>query len=171
MNTRIQLTLFVAPPAADILEPLRRTLDPVQSRLISAHVTLCREDELVDLSTEEIGTRLKKAPHGQLTLTFGMAQVFSDHGVLLPCVEGEVEFQALRKIVLGSQGTRKHEPHLTLAHPRNPRAPGNIPAALLNVPSSLSVTFTTVSLISQQAREPWRVLAEYALSVAGRAEA
>jgi hypothetical protein len=61
LNTRTQLTLFVAPPAAEILEPLRRRLDPVQSRLISAHVTLCREDELMNVSAAEIAVRLRNA--------------------------------------------------------------------------------------------------------------
>jgi 2'-5' RNA ligase len=164
LNARTQLTLFVASPVAQILEPLRRTLDPVQSRLIPAHVTLCREDDLLDLSADEIGTRLRKTPPGPLTLTFGMAQVFQDHGVLLPCVAGEVEFQALRNTVLGAQGARRHTPHLTLAHPRNPRAPDNKPATLLKVPSSLSVTFSAVSLIHQHVGEPWRVLAEYEIS-------
>jgi 2'-5' RNA ligase len=171
LNTRTQLTLYLAPPAGEILEPLRRRLDPVQSRLISAHVTLCREDELADVSTDEIGTRLKNAPPGPLTLTFGMAQVFEGHGVLLPCVAGEVEFQALRTIVLGTARARTHAPHLTLAHPRNPRAPDNRPATLLKVPLSLSVTFTTVSLIYQQVGEPWRLLAEYAISGPSRGEA
>ena len=171
LNTRTQLTLFVAPPAAEILEPLRRTLDPVQSRLISAHVTLCREDELVGLSTDDIGARLEKALPGPLTLAFGMAEVFQGHGVLLPCVAGEVEFQALRNIVLGTERARRHTPHLTLAHPRNPRAPDNNPATLLMVPSSLSVTFTMVSLIHQHVGKPWRVLTEYAVSGSGRSEA
>jgi 2'-5' RNA ligase len=171
LNTRTQLTLFVAPPAAEILEPLRRTLDPVQSRLISAHVTLCREDELVNLSADEIGARLKRAPPVPLTLTFGIVQVFQHHGVLLPCVAGEVEFQALRNIVLGAERARTHTPHLTLAHPRNPRAPDNKPATLLKVPSSLSVTFTTVSLIRQYVGEPWQVLTEYTISGSKRGEA
>jgi 2'-5' RNA ligase len=163
-NTRTQFTLFVPPSVAEILEPLRRTLDPVQSRLISAHGTLCREDELEDLSPDEIGARLKKAPPTPLTLTFGMARVFQDHGVLLPCVAGAVDFQALRNIILGTKRARRHEPHLTLAHPRNPRAPGNKPATLLKVPSSLCVTFTTVSLIHQHVGEPWCEVREYAVS-------
>lgn len=45
MSLREQLSLYVPPPIAAILEGVRRVVDPVQAALIRAHVTLCRESE------------------------------------------------------------------------------------------------------------------------------
>ncbi|MBE2186447.1 MAG: hypothetical protein IAE99_06720 [Rhodothermales bacterium] len=41
---RRQLTLFVPPPRAEPIETVWRLVDPVQHRLIAAHVTLARGD-------------------------------------------------------------------------------------------------------------------------------
>ena len=164
---RRQLTLFVPNDAAHTLEAVRERLDPVQHRLIPAHVTLCREDELERGSGHAwrdrlaaAGTTLAAAP---VTLTFGSATAFSGHGVLLPCIGGEPAFHALRVLLLGDPAPRRHEPHLTLAHPRNPRAPQNVPTTYADVPSPLQVTFRTVCLIEQSGDEPWQVLETYTL--------
>jgi hypothetical protein len=159
--------LFVPPDAARALEAVRERLDPVQHRLIPAHVTLCREDELARCSGHAWRDRLAVADAASaaapVTLIFGSATAFSGHGVLLPCIAGEPAFHALRVLLLGDTAPRRHEPHLTLAHPRNPRAPQNVPATYADVPSPLHVTFSTVSLIEQSGHEPWRVLETYTL--------
>jgi len=46
VGVRRQLTLFVAPEASSSIEAVCEVVDPVQSRLIRAHVTLGREGEL-----------------------------------------------------------------------------------------------------------------------------
>ena len=153
---RRQLTLFVSPGAAPWLEPLRQQLDPLQFALIAAHVTLCREDEIVDLDFEALRDRL--AGFGPLTLTFGPAQRFGLHGVLLPCIDGAAAYQHLRELVLGDRAIRKPEPHLTLAHPRNPRSPGNVDSLMVSHPAPLTLDFHAVALIEQRGAHPWITL-------------
>lgn len=59
---RRQLTLFVAGGVAADIDNVRQRVDPVQFGLIAAHVTLCREDELAELSERELVRRLSQAP-------------------------------------------------------------------------------------------------------------
>ncbi len=154
-SVRRQLTLFVPDGTAPWLEPLRQQLDPVQRDLIAAHVTLCREDEIVDLELPALWQRL--ATESPVTLIFGAPRRFDGHGLLLPCVDGATAFQQLRVRALDSDAIRTPEAHLTLAHPRNPRAPGNIEAKLGALPVPLSVTFRAVALIEQINGQPWEV--------------
>ena len=55
MPTRTQLSLFVPPAQSAQIETLRRLLDPIQAKLIPAHITLCREDELADFTPAALG--------------------------------------------------------------------------------------------------------------------
>lgn len=154
-TVRQQLTLFVPEGAAPWLEPLRRQVDPVQAGLIAAHVTLCREDEIADLELSGLRDRLARA--APLTLTLGPARRFGGHGILLPCLEGAAAFQQLRVQALGAIAIREPEAHLTLAHPRNPRAPGNEDAILDALPAPLTLVFREVALIEQRDARPWVV--------------
>lgn len=158
---RRQLSLYVPAEAARELEAVRRVVDPVQHRLIPAHLTLCREDELEGLPP--LGPRLAALGLGPLTLRFGAPQAFSGHGLLLPCVGGAPAFRRLREAVLGSSQVRDQAPHLTLAHPRNPRAPGNSLLAAAGLPEVLTLTFPVLSLIEQEGQAPWRVLETHRL--------
>jgi len=159
---RRQLTLFVPAAEARALEALRARLDPVQHGLIAAHVTLCREDELSDLAA--IRARLAAGDLPAPALTFAAPEVFDGHGLLLRCVEGREAFRALRARVLGSTAVRDHAPHLTLAHPRNPRAPGNALLATPGLPERLTLTFPEVRLIEQEGARPWVELERFALA-------
>jgi 2'-5' RNA ligase superfamily len=167
---RAQLTLFVPAAGAGPIEAVRRMLDPVQFGLIAAHVTLCREDELVGLPLAQWQQRLALPAAQPLTLTFGAPKAFGTHGVLLPCVDGEVAFQALRRCVLGSDAIRHQAPHITLAHPRNPKAAANsVAAAAAGLGVHTVICFSTVSVIEQQGSAPWQVRAHVALrDAAGR---
>lgn len=154
-SLRRQLTLFVPEGFAPWVEPLRLELDPVQRALIAAHVTLCREDEIVDLDVTVLRDRLAQAT--TLALSFGPAQRFGGHGVLLPCIEGADAFQQLRVQALGTRAIREPEPHLTLAHPRNACAPGNEDWRLAAIPVPLRLVFREVALIEQLSTSPWVV--------------
>ena len=158
---RAQLSLFVPPEAARPIEAVREAVDPVQHGLIPAHVTLCREDELGDLAA--VRARLRHAPFGPLLLRFGPPRRSHGHGLLLACTGGGERFRALRAHVLGSERIGDLSPHLTLAHPRNPRAPGNSLRATAALRGGVERAFPTVYLIEQGGGGPWRVLEAFSL--------
>jgi 2'-5' RNA ligase len=160
-ESRQQLSMYVPQDAASEIEAVRRVVDPIQSSLIPAHVTLCREDELGDLAS--VRARLRAAPFKPLTLRFGKPVAFAGHGLLLECVEGEDRFRALREQLLAPSRVREQKPHITLAHPRNPRSRGNSLSNTATLPEVIEVTFASVYLIEQEGGEPWRVLEEYEL--------
>ena len=159
--SRKQLSMYVPPDAATELEAVRRAVDPVQSRLIPAHVTLCREDELGRLESVRAG--LRRPPFKPLTLRFGRPVAFSGHGLLLECVGGGDQFRALREYLLAPGRIRDQKPHITLAHPRNPKAGGNSSGNTSALPEVIEVTFPSVCLIEQEGDEPWRLLETYEL--------
>ncbi|MBC7880458.1 MAG: 2'-5' RNA ligase family protein [Anaerolineae bacterium] len=158
---RKQLSMYVPTYAAQDIEAVRKVVDPIQSSLIPAHITLCREDELPELS--KLKDRLNKIPFKPLTLSFGKPEIFSGHGLLLNCIEGEYEFQRLREYVLDSKGIRNQKPHITLAHPRNPKSAGNLVSGTSQLPEIIEITFPTIYLIEQEMGEPWHVLERYEL--------
>lgn len=155
MSRRLQLTLFAPADVSALLEPIRLRLDPVQHALIGAHVTLCREDELAETPLAVLYA-LAQRP-AAITLSFGAPVGFDGHGVLLPCIDGATEFQHLRAAALGTTAIRQHAAHITLAHPRNRRAPGNITPSEIAIATPLRITFTGVSLIEQIDGGPWVV--------------
>ncbi len=157
MPTRSQLSLFVPPHSGVKIETVRRVVDPVQSVLIPAHVTLCREDELAGLGLVDLRARLDRARHGPITLQFGPPERFGGHGMLMPCTDGTTVFQSLRQVVLAARDARPHAPHLTLAHPRNPKAPGNDLGCVTALGEGLSITFDEIHLIEQHDDAPWIV--------------
>jgi hypothetical protein len=167
--TRIQLSLFLPPAYGAQLDALRRVLDPVQAALIPAHVTLCREDELEGLAPEVIGERLRAA--APLTLAFGRAIAFDGHGLMLPCEHGAPAYHALRARVLEGRPVREAAPHVTLAHPRNPRAPGNDPRLAASLPVPLVVTFGDARLVRSEHGAPWQVLGTLPLGAPGTVQA
>lgn len=151
------ISLFVPPESSSDLEAIRRIVDPVQSRLIPAHVTLCREDELHGARLLDVHERLERARTEAITLQFGPPQRFDGHGILLPCIGGAATFQILREVVLADRHARPHAPHLTMAHPRNHKAPGNELTSTVSLRTGLSLTFTMVHLIEQIDEAPWVV--------------
>lgn len=162
---RTQLSLYVPQSVSASLEAVRQLLDPIQAGLIPAHVTLCREDELVNLKPAELRSRLEATEATAITLVFGPPEPFHEHGLLLPCIAGEAEFRALRRWVLGAAVIKNQTPHITLAHPRNPKAPSNdFASAAAKLPGNLAITFTGVYRIQQEGFQPWQVLEQYTLS-------
>ncbi len=156
-GVRRQLTLFLSGTAAPFVETLRQRVDPVQFGLIRAHVTLCREDELANCSASELRRRLARAACPPLTLVFGPPVRVGAHGMLLPCMAGEAAFHQLRVAALDATAIRAHAAHVTLAHPRNPRAPANLEASFASLPARLALTFTEIALIEQRDAQPWVV--------------
>jgi 2'-5' RNA ligase superfamily len=163
MNSRDQLTLFVPPSDSTALDAVRQVLDPIQAELIKAHVTLCREDELAGATSASIRARLGDSEVTQVTLRFGAPERFNDHGILLPCIDGELEFQALRQVVLGKAQVRRQIPHITLAHPRNPRASANTLENALSLGSGRTLIFDVITRIRQRGSSSWQSIEEYPL--------
>jgi 2'-5' RNA ligase len=171
LSSRVQLTLFAAGSAAERIEAVRQSLDPVQFNLIAAHVTLCRDDELEGVNVAALKQRLSMPEVRSLALTFGTPEPFSTHGILLPCVSGEEHFQALRRLVLGSVTGRRQSPHITLAHPRNPKSAGNSLAAASNLGQGTTIRFGSVCLIEQVGASPWQVTERFDLPAAADSDA
>ena len=155
---RLQLTLFVPESISGMIESVRRVVDPVQHRLIPAHVTLCREDELETFAGWR--ERLESLKPGEiaLCLRFGRAEPSSGHGLLLPCIEGIDRFRKLRRSILGSDAIRDSQPHLTLAHPRNPKSAANSIELTLQLPETFEIEFPAIRLIEQVDSSPWRTI-------------
>lgn len=160
---RRQLTLFLPGAVAAHVESVRRIVDPVQSRLIHAHVTLCRDAEVEPLDVAAIGAHLHAARPGPLTLRFGPPERFQGHGMLLGCTAGQAEFRRLREAFLGAGIERLERPHITLAHPRNPKAPGNALTNASVLEHGIAVTFRTVSLVEQVNGDVWAERERWAL--------
>ena len=161
-TSRTQLTLLVPEPAASVLEEVRRRVDPAQAALVPAHVTLAREDELTGL--DAVRARLRAGRLSPLTLVLGCPEIFGGHGLLLPCTGGRDAYHALRSAVLGAGARGEATPHLTLAHPRNVRAPGNALLETRGLPGAMRVTFRAVHLVEQAGEGPWRKLERFALA-------
>ena len=166
---RRQLSLYVPEPQRIAIDAVRGMLDPVQHRLIPAHVTLCREDEIADIDADALAERLAGA--APITLRFGAPERFAGHGVLMPCVDGEPEFHALRQRVLGRRDVRRASPHLTLAHPRNPVAAGNDLANAAALREGITLRFDRVNRIEQSDGDAWRILETQALAAPATAGA
>lgn len=155
---RHQLSLFAPEPVAAALDATRAILDPIQHGLIPAHVTACRDEEMQALRGNELEGAIDAASLGPITLVFGRAVPFDDHGILLPCISGQEEFSAFRARLLGTPQPRREVPHITLAHPRNPKSMGNDLAVALKLPAQIEIMFSEACLIEQRKGKRWQVL-------------
>lgn len=160
---RRQLSLFAPEPWATRLDEIRAVLDPVQHHLIAAHVTVCRDEEVEALLAGDLAGAIAAARRGPITLGFGRAVAFDGHGVLLPCVAGEEELASFRARLLGASQPRRQIPHITLAHPRNPKAAGNDLAATRSLPSKIEIEFGEACVIEQRPGDVWRALRRFPL--------
>jgi hypothetical protein len=173
LQKRIQLTLFIAnivevvPHLDNVLvniETIRQKFNTIQYELIKAHITLCREDELEDIET--VIFNLKNLDQPNITVEFGKPIRFSDgKGVMIPALGENSSFQNLRKVILQNsiENPRKHEPHITLMHPRNATCTDVIFEQIKKKELPSSLTFCKVSLIEQINGGQWTVLSEFDL--------
>ena len=161
---RIQLTLFLPEPDAATIEAIRRQYNLEQVALIRAHITLCREDELEPI--ERVVANLATLRSDPVEVQFGPVVRFSDgQGVLIPAAGDNDAFQQLRKQVLRGvvDVPRRHEPHITLMHPRNSLCTDAIFAQIEQFALPRSIRLNRISLIEQEAGQPWKVLQELEL--------
>ncbi len=155
-SSRRQATLFFHDPPA-VLVHCRRNYNPVQAALIDAHVTLCREDEVVDWPVLE--TRVAGLMPIRLQLEFGKP-LRSDHSVWLPVINGAEDFAALRRSLL-PHSPRPMNPHVTIIHPRNGTCTDEAFAEIEQRLQPFLWTFQEIALIEQREGGPWQTLARY----------
>ena len=159
-RVRHQITLFLPEAASRLVEPIRAVVDPVQATLIRAHVTLVRDDELPQISpkmfTERLGQPIDWT--SPLELTFGGPLPSVDHGILMHCTSELTEFQSLRCRLFRELLSKSMNAHITLAHPRNPKAAGNTPQNLRPLANGLTIKFRQLAMIQQTDGQPWVTL-------------
>ncbi|TKC12541.1 2'-5' RNA ligase family protein [Pedobacter polaris] len=163
---RRQLTLFIE---NETIEKVRVKFNPAQHALISAHVTLCREDELEDLDTIIANIKSLKI-NKPIRIIFNDVERFENgKGALIPaCKEGTPlvnhandHFHNLRDAILISP--RKHLPHITLMHPRNSTCTDSIFEEIKSFKLPATLFFNKISLIEQKSGGKWKVLDEFSL--------
>lgn len=160
----MQLTLFVDEKHSVAIEGIRQHFNPQQYRLIKAHATLCREDEIEPI--EAVLYNLTKQILPKISISFGRAIRFSDgNGVLLPANDNLHSFRTLRSQVLHGiiEAPRNHEPHITLMHPRNSTCTEEIYQQIAKITLPSCITFEKISLIEQLDQGPWKIIQEFDL--------
>lgn len=158
MITRRQLTLFLPEAQREAVEAVRRTVDPRQAALIAGHVTLCRDAELQPWLP--VQRRLAEVGPVSLTMQFGTPEVLADGAVLLRPVAGMAEYQQLRCALLGPLA-KEHGAHITLLHPRHAAGVSYDLAAIAQAVAGLTVTFRSISDITQVGNDPWQIQTSY----------
>lgn len=161
---RQQLTLFIQ-DSLEVIEEIRKEFNPVQYELISAHVTLCREDEItsIDRVFENIKSIMFEQP---LIINFDTVDRFENgKGAWLPASRDNKQFQELRtKILKGINDLpRQHLPHVTLMHPRNSTCTDDTFFKIQQYKLPTNLLFDKVSLIEQKNSGRWKVLNEFSI--------
>ncbi len=162
---RKQLTLFLEPEQSVVIEGLRKTYNPKQYDLIKSHITLCREDEIIDITQiKENLAHLKFKPF-KLALR-GFKRFNEGKGVLIEVDDAKNHFKNLRIAVLHKvvDHPRDHKPHITLMHPRNSTCTALIYETIekSNLPQEIRIS--KISLIEQEMGKKWFTLDETALT-------
>lgn len=163
-NNRLQLTLFIDKDQSETIEQIRQQFNPEQHTLIASHVTLCREDELQSIET--IVQTLATLKYPTVTIDFGPEERFADgKGVLIPAFGDNKSFQKLRQIILQKvdKNPRRHEPHITLIHPRNATCTNDIFEQIQQTGIPSQLCFNTITLIEQRDGGKWKILQEFQL--------
>ena len=166
MPSRTQLTLFLE--HADDIERVRATFNPQQHALIACHVTLCREDE-IEPQWEKVLYNLENLSAAPVTVQLGAPIRFDDgRGVMLPAEGDNAAFRQLRAAVLRGaiDAPRRHQPHITLLHPRNATCTDDVFEQIGQYQFPRSVVFRHISWIRQlESSAPWEVLRRFELKI------
>jgi 2'-5' RNA ligase len=158
---RRQATLFL--PTSSLVGRVRTEFNPQQAELISGHVTLCREDEVSDW--DRLAAKFREHNGQSVTLDFGGPERNGDF-VFLPCIGSTDSFDRLRSNLLNDEKhpARRHEPHITLIHPRNGVCTDAIFDQIVELIRPFSCTFNELSLIEQRDGGVWTVLESFKLA-------
>jgi len=165
-NIRRQLTLFAEPKDAKPIEQVRQQFNPRQFKIIKAHVTLCREDEIENL--EKVISNLFSLTKTQqnIFIEFGKATRFDNgKGLFLPAINDTEEFHNLRRLALIGliDNPRKQEAHITLMHPGNSTCTDAIFKQIEKINLPVKLNFKKISIIEQKNGGEWKILQEFNL--------
>ena len=153
---RRQATLFLDDNQA--VESVRGEFNPLQARLIGAHVTIVREDETDDWDRlGDLIVQLKPKP-----VRIDLSEPKRD-GNFVWCAGSGPDFADLRAALLAAP--RVHDPHLTLIHPRNGVCTDEVFADISWRLSSFSHLFREISFIEQSNGGPWRIWRRFRLQL------
>ena len=162
MKTRQQLTLFLR-DKSDMIERLRHKYNPIQYDLIPAHVTLCREDEIIDIG--KVIENLKSINNSlPIKIKFSVVKRFcKNKGLYLPASVENTTFKELRRRVLTDidSNPRNHQPHITIVHPRNATCTDDIYNEVRHQTLPKVLVFDCISLIEQCNDQKWSILNEF----------
>ncbi len=160
MVVRRQATLFLPSGVGDAVEVIRARLNPAQSRLIRAHVTLCREDEVADW--DALVTRLAQIKSLAVDLSF--TELVRNGNLVFATVAGSTNsFDEVRNALLSTETTlpRIHRPHITLIHPRNGKCDDATFAIAKDLFKPFSVRFNCITIIEQVDSGTWQEIAAF----------
>lgn len=164
-NIRRQLTFFVNKANAVTIEAIRSRYNPLQQKLIDAHVTLCREDEIENM--DAVLDNLEHLQQQPISLFFEEPVRFDNGaGVLIPAAANNDAFQHLRKKILAGaiEDPLEHQPHITLMHPRNATCTDAIFEAIKRESFPKRLKFNTITLIEQRDGGTWITLKWFAMA-------
>lgn len=164
-NIRRQLTLFVEPKDAEAIEQIRQEFNPIQFKIIKAHITLCREDEIENI--EKIKSNILCLAHIDIDIEFEKVERFDNgKGLFLPATSDNEEFDNLRKQILNGlvHNPRKQNAHITLMHPRNSTCTDKIFKKVRTIKLPIKLNFKKISLIEQKDGGEWEILEDFNLS-------
>ncbi|MCX6318900.1 MAG: 2'-5' RNA ligase family protein [Bacteroidetes bacterium] len=165
---RRQLTLFVQPDDATVIEQIRQTYNPLQYEIIKAHVTLCREDEIENLDHVLSNLHVIKKTQPGISIEFGKVSRFDNgKGLFLPAGNDSYDFDNLRRQVLSGiiQHPRKQAAHITLMHPRNSTCTDSIFELVSQCDFPAKLQFRQISLIEQENGGSWKTLMNFELKI------
>lgn len=158
--------MFLNTDDAVHIEAIRSKYNPQQRALIDCHVTLCREDEIIN--PDEVLDSLNNLQQKAIDIDFGNVIRFDNgKGVLIPAKGSNDQFHELRhQILKGSYNDpRYHEPHITLIHPRNATCTDAIFETIVNANLPTRLTFKIISFIEQVDGGKWELLKTFHLFV------
>jgi len=129
-------------------------------------VTLCREDEIINLD-KVIGNLNNLSHKLPIKIKFRSVERFCENkGLYMPAAITNNPFKKLRRQVLKGidSNPRDHQPHITIIHPRNGTCTDAIFNEICHQSLPKMLVFDCISLIKQCDGGKWAILKEFHLS-------
>ncbi len=160
---RKQICLFLPSQERETVDFVRSRIDPIQFKLIPAHITLCYDDE-VD-NWDILVNRLENTTQKKFSISFAKPKLFVEGGYYLPYVGEANQYFELREYLLGNSEKRRInvKPHITILHPKNIKDNSHKNVIEIFNKTLEEVEFDTVSFIGKETNKPWEVINEYKL--------